>query len=332
MGKQSAPPTPDLSGAAKETAAGNLENSRLATKANRVNYNTPYGRLNYTQDPNDQDLWTANVTLDPQQQQLLDQQNRSALGLAGLQEQALGRVQDTLSKPFDYGSVQDVQDQAYKGFTSRLDPQWNQRQAALETQLANQGIARGTEAYTNAMRDFNFGRNDAYQQAQIGAINTAPQTFQLASALRNQPLNEQSALRTGSQVTNPTFTPVPQQATTAGPDMLSAANMGYQAQLGGVNAANQASANMMGGLMGLGGSLGSASILAKAMPAAAALSDIRLKSNIKRIGKYKHHNVYSYIKFGKPEIGVMAQEVMQTNPEAVHVHPSGYFMVDYAAL
>jgi hypothetical protein len=118
--------------------------------------------------------------------------------------------------------------------------------------LANQGIARGSEAYTNAMRDFNSGRNDAYSQAQVSAINTMPQTMQLASALRNQPLNELNALRTGSQVTNPTFSNVPQQATTAGPDMLSAAGMNYQSQLGSVNANNAASANTWNGLMNLG--------------------------------------------------------------------------------
>lgn len=256
MGKQSAPPQPNYEAAAQATAQGNLDNARLATKANRVNYNTPYGNLTYQQDPNDQDLWSANVNLAPEQKALLDQQNKSSIGLANLQDQAVSRVGQAQAQPFDFGSVQDVQDKAYSAYTSRLDPQWNQRQGALETQLANQGIARGTEAYTNAMRDFNTGRNDAYQQANVAAINTAPQTMQLATALRNMPLNELNALRTGSQVTNPTFSNVPQQATTAGPDMLGAANMGYQAQLGATNAANQSSSNLFGGLMGLGGSLG----------------------------------------------------------------------------
>jgi len=252
MGKQSAPPTPDYAGAAKETAAGNLDMARLGTKANRVDYNTPYGNLDYKQDPNDQDLWSANVNFSPEQQQLFDQQNKSSLGLANLQDQAVDRVGQAQSSPFDFGSVQDVQDQAYKSFTSRLDPQWQAREGQMDAKLANQGIAPGTEAYTNAMREFGNSRNDAYQQANIGAINTAPQTMQLATALRNMPLNELNALRTGSQVTNPTFNNVPQQATTAGPDMLGATNMGYQAQLGAVNASNAASGNLFSGLMGLG--------------------------------------------------------------------------------
>ncbi|WP_151448126.1 hypothetical protein [Lacisediminimonas profundi] len=258
--KSSAPPPPDYAGAAKETASGNLDMARLGTKANRVDYNTPYGNLNYSQDPNDQDMWSANVNFSPEQQQLFDQQNKSSLGLAGLQDQAVGRVADAQSNPFDFGSVQDVQDKAYQSYTSRLDPQWQQREGQMQAQLANQGIAPGTEAYANASRDFNNGRNDAYQQANVAAINTAPQTMQIASSIRNQPLNELNALRTGSQVTNPTFSSVPQQATTAGPDMLGAAQAGYNAQLGATNAANMASSNMFGGLMGLGGMLGGSAI------------------------------------------------------------------------
>jgi len=253
MGKSSAPPAPDYASAAKETAAGNIDAARVATTANRVNYNTPYGSLNYSQDPSNQDKWSADVQFSPEQQGLFAQQNKTSAGLAGLQDQAMGRVSDMQSNPFDFGSVQDVQDKAYGAYTSRLDPQWNQRQSGLENQLANQGIARGTEAYTNAMRDFNFGRNDAYQQANVAAINTAPQTMQMASALRNMPLNELNALRTGSQVTNPTFNNVPSQATTAGPDMLGAANQGYNAAVSANNAQNAQSGQLFGGLMGLGG-------------------------------------------------------------------------------
>lgn len=328
FGKSDPPPAPDYAAAAQATAQGNLQAAQQATKANRVNQYTPYGSLTYSQNPDE--TWNQTVNLTGVGQQLLDQQNKSSLGLAGLQDNAMGRVSDSFSQPFDFGSVQDVQDQAYSAFKSRLDPVWNQREAGLETKLANQGIARGTEAYTNAMRDFNSGRNDAEQQAIIGAINTAPQTLQIASSIRNQPLNELNALRTGSQVTNPTFSNVPQQATTSGADMLGATTAGYNAVLGATNASNAASANTMNGLMGLGSSLGSAAILKGG--GLLALSDVRLKTNIRRIGRYKQYNVYAYDKFGQPEVGVMAQEVMQSNPSAVHVHPSGYLMVDYGAL
>jgi hypothetical protein len=50
-GKAKAPPAPDTIGAAKETAAGNLEAAKYTTAANRVNQITPYGNLTYTRTP-----------------------------------------------------------------------------------------------------------------------------------------------------------------------------------------------------------------------------------------------------------------------------------------
>lgn len=49
MGKSSPPPAPDYRAAAEETAAGNLENARYATVANRPNQITPYGKSTWTQ-------------------------------------------------------------------------------------------------------------------------------------------------------------------------------------------------------------------------------------------------------------------------------------------
>lgn len=250
----SPPPAPDYTGAANATAAGNVEAARYATKANRVNQYTPYGSQTYQSGVNgDPDQWRSDINLTPTGQKLLDYQNASSLGLGEQTTQALGRVNDSLSKPFDYGSVQDVQDQSYKAQTDRLDPQWQQRQQSTETQLVNQGLRPGTEAYDNAMRDFNQGRNDAYGQARQNAINTAPQTYQMATSLRNQPLNELNALRTGSQVTNPTFSNAPQQGQTAGPDLLGAANSQYGAAMGANNAQSASASNFNNGLMNLAG-------------------------------------------------------------------------------
>jgi hypothetical protein len=55
---------------------------------------------------------------------------------------------------------------------------------------------------------------------------------------------------------------VPQQANTAGADILGATNAQYTNQLNAVNAKNAASGNMMGGLMSMGGTLGGAAIMA----------------------------------------------------------------------
>lgn len=256
MGKSSSPPpAPDYAGAATATAQGNLEATRAATEANRINQYTPYGSLTYSRDPNaptPDSGWSQHVNLSPVGQQLLDYQNDAALGLGQQTGQALDRVNQGLSRPFDYSSVGDVQDAAQKSITDRLDPMWNQREEQSRTRLIQQGLQPGTEAYDNAMREFNVGRNDAYQQAVMAGINTMPQTYQMAAALRNQPLNELNALRTGSQVTNPTFNNVPQQQTTTGANMLGAAQAQGQYDQGLYNA-NQAGKNAMtSGLFSLG--------------------------------------------------------------------------------
>jgi hypothetical protein len=62
-------------------------------------------------------------------------------------------------------------------------------------------------------------------------------------------------------------------------------------------------------------------------------SDARLKSNIVKVGNHPLGiGIYEYDIFGHRERGVMAQELMQVMPDAVHQHSSGYFMVDYGRL
>lgn len=65
---------------------------------------------------------------------------------------------------------QKVEDALYARNTSRLDPQFQQSQRAMETQLTNQGVLPGSKAWQNAMRDFNFAKNDAYSNARNDAI------------------------------------------------------------------------------------------------------------------------------------------------------------------
>ena len=64
-------------------------------------------------------------------------------------------------------------------------------------------------------------------------------------------------------------------------------------------------------------------------------SDIRAKENISPVGKRNGYNVYDFNYIGEPQRyrGVMAQEVLKTNPDAVAVDPrDGLLMVDYSKL
>lgn len=328
----SPPPAPDYAGAATATAAGNLEAAKYATAANRVNQYSPYGSSTYKQGNPGSDTdpqWAQTISLSPVGQQLLDYANNSALGLGSQTGQALDRVDQSLSQPFDINSANDATQKAYQNITSRLDPQWAQRTSQQETALTNQGLRPGMEAYDNAMRDFNYGRNDAYTQANTQAMGFAPQAMQLELAARNQPLNELNALRTGSQVTNPQFSNVPQQQTTAGANLSGAAQAQGQYDQGLYNAGVGQSNAMMGGLF----QLGAAAAGAPSGGFLSSFSDRRLKSNIVRLGDHPLGiGVYEYDIFGRREIGVMADEVLDVMPEAVSVHPSGFMQVDYGRL
>lgn len=334
IGKSSAPATPDYSGAAQATAAGNLETAKYATQANRANQYTPYGSLTWSQgtdaqgNPNNQ--WTQNVNLNDTGQKLLNAGNNTSLQLSGLQQGAADRVAQSTNSalPSVYDPTKSTND-ATAQILSRINPQLDRQQAQMETQLTNQGLQRGTEAWNNAEKDFGYQRNDATQQAALQGINLGmnqqQQQYGQQTANRNIPLNELNAIRTGSQVTNPSFQSYGQQATTGGADLLGAAGQGYQSNLAGVNAQNAGVSNLTNGLFSLG---------AAAIPYM-MMSDARLKTDISLAGKLDNGlNVYKYrYKSGGPmQIGVMAQEVAQVNPGAVATMPNGYMAVDYGAI
>jgi len=78
---------------------------------------------------------------------------------------------------------------------------------------------------------------------------------------------------------------------------------------------------------------------AAAAAAITATSDARLKENIERVGTWNEHNIYRWewndlaktMGIKDPALGVIAQEVMLNNPEAVFMD-NGYLSVDYSRL
>lgn len=88
-----------------------------------------------------------------------------------------------------------------------------------------------------------------------------------------------------------------------------------------------ANANPMGALLGAGATLGAAWIK----------SDPRLKQNIELVGRDERTglNLYEFAYKDMPHErwrGVMADEVMQVMPSAVHTNEEGFMSVDYGAL
>jgi hypothetical protein len=337
----SAPAAPNYQAAAQTTAEGNLAAAQAAASANRVNQITPYGNLNYAETGTDSmgnPTWTATTSLSDVGQQLLNNQNAASLGLGGTINSALGQVQSTMGQSFNpnlpqvgINAGQNYQD----AYMERLRPQIEQGREALNTQLANAGIPVGSEAYKRAMMTQSQRENDLLLGATTQGFGTGLQANQQAFGQEltkyNMPLNTLSALRSGSQVQNPTFVNAPQQATTAGADILGASQMGYNAQMGDFNAQQAAQQNFNSGLMGLAG----AGIM--------KYSDIRTKENIEPIGvanngltvyryeyktEFKDQPLAGHGKF----VGVMAHEVQAVMPQAVITLENGYLAVDYGKL
>ena len=89
-----------------------------------------------------------------------------------------------------------------------------------------------------------------------------------------------------------------------------------------------ADANPMGALIGAGAQLGAAQI---------KYSDRRLKQDIELVGRDERTglNLYEFAYKSDPTaryLGVMADEVLQVMPSAVHTNAEGFMSVDYAAL
>lgn len=257
-GKNNQPPqSPDYTGAANAQSYGSIQNAIVNNLLAHPNVNTPLGSQTWTQNGNTSvyipgygDVpipnYTQNNTMSPEQQQLYK-------GQVGMQQNLQGQAASNLANPSDLSSIQDVADKTYSQLTSRLDPQWAHNSEMNDSQLANQGITRGSEAYNDAMRTFNNAKNDAYGQAGLQAMQTMPQTFQLSNAIRDQPLAEMAAINSGSPVSMPQFQATTYPGQAQGPQTLAAtqaqgqwnANL-YNQQVSQQNA-------MMQGLFGLGG-------------------------------------------------------------------------------
>lgn len=260
--------TPDYTGAAQATAAGNLDAARAATAANRVNQVTPYGSLNYSitgQDPYGNPTWTATTALSPDQQELYNYDIASSKGLGQLQNTGLKYVSNMLQSPFDTSKIANMPINAGENYEQaimrRLAPVQQRENQQLETRLANQGIPIGSEAYRTAKEILAQKQNDQLTSAVVGGMDTGlkarGQGFSELAYMRNEPINTLNAVRSGSQVTNPNpfYVQSAQQATTSGPDLMSAAQATGNANIANANAQNAYQNALMSGMFKLGGSM-----------------------------------------------------------------------------
>jgi len=259
MSKGHAPSPPDPMQTASAQTGSNIGTATAQQVLNQTNQVTPYGNLSYSQrgtytykDPLSGKTYqlpqfTATQTLSPMQQNILDQSQGAQLNMAGTANERSGFLQDYLSKPFSLDNSA-VEGRLFDLGKQQLDPVFARNQQNLEQSLANRGVKMGSGAYSQQMEDFNKSKGSAYNDLLLRGHATAAQDLLTE---RNQPINEISALLSGSQVSQPNWVNPP-QSQVANTDYAGLVSNNYAQQMAGYNQRQQMFGDIMGGMFGLG--------------------------------------------------------------------------------
>lgn len=264
MGK-SAPKPPDPKDTSAAQTGTNVSTAIANAFLGNTNTVTPEGTTSFDQsgsyqwtDPYTNKTYTVPTftqtsTLSPENQAIYDQQQAAKLNLAETGNQQSDFLKNYLQQPVDLSSG-NVEKYINDHFSDDFNKQQDQQQASLLGRLANQGIGAGSDAYNKAISDFSTNRNNAYDNLYGNQYQNAVQDI---ITQRNQPINEITALLSGSQVASPQIqSPNIQGIPTT--DNAGLINANYQQQLANYQQKNAMTQGILGGLFGLG----SAGILA----------------------------------------------------------------------
>jgi hypothetical protein len=315
----STPEPPDPAKTATAQAGMNRDTAITQQNLNMVDQYNPWGSTVYNQNGETTftdsqgkvvsvPKFTQTTTYTPEQQAIFDASQQAQTNLANIASEQSGKIQQYLNDPFTYDN-KDAENWAYDLASQRILPQQQKNEQALRAQLINSGLRPGSAAWDSEMSRLTNANTDQLNQL---ALTGRQQGFSEALAQRNQPINEITALMSGSQVSNPAqMSGATPQTGVGGVDYTGLVNQKYQAEL-------QNSQASMGGLFGLLG----------AGISALPFSDRRLKTDIRRVGHTDDGvpiYAYRYVWGGPIQIGVMAQDV----PQARVKDPSGFYRVDY---
>lgn len=257
MGKSSAPEPPDPTETAAAQTGTNIGTAVANTAMGQVNQITPDGSLTYDQtgtykwyDPQsgtDYYLpqYTATTSLSDANQAIQDQNQAAQLNLAQTANERSEFLEGYL--PGSEALTDQIDQKLYDLGAERLDPRFESQEAQLRTQLANQGITAGSEAWQREMDQFGETQNDAYNQLLLTGRGQALSEV-------NNPINQITALLSGSQVSNPAVS-LSQPASAATTDYAGLVNQNYNQQLAAYNAEQSQNNSLMGGLFGAGASI-----------------------------------------------------------------------------
>lgn len=246
----STPEPPDPVETAAAQSGYNIQTAMAQQGMNMVNQNNPWGSSTYSQTgtqtimgPDGEEIvipqYTQTTTLTPEQQAIFETTQQAQGNIADLAAEQSAFMSDYLGEPFSYDPGQ--HESWALGLYDDLNADQNaQEMEALRTQLINRGLTEGSAAYDAEMRNLMQGRQGARNEFLLDSYDTG---FNTALTERNQPINELSALMSGSQVSMPQFQSTPQTGV-AGVDYTGMVQDNYNAQVQQSNAA-------MGGLFGL---------------------------------------------------------------------------------
>jgi hypothetical protein len=220
--------------------------------------------------PQDTSRPTLMQTFSPQEQALYDQSNKIKQLLGGLGQQGAESLQGVVGKPVDFsgapqtGSYEDTRKSVIDAMMGRTNEDYGKQLEQTNANLIAAGVRPGTKAYGDQRFMLDRARNDARQQAEVAGGNAASQAYGVDEARRRQaitellaqrqvPINEISALMSGSQVSNPFQVPGYNGQPVAAAPTFAATNAlsGYNTDLFNQQAAT--AGNQQSGLVGLGG-------------------------------------------------------------------------------
>lgn len=237
-GGSSSAPTFNAQQTAQQQTQSNVQTGVANSILNNTNQVTPYGNLTYAQTGttnvggNDVPSYTATQTLSPEQQSMLQRQNNLSIKALDTADPVLGNIYNTIQKPLSFSGAPSVSESglfgqlpqkavdaasglgyqgpsnvdqantdAYNALTSRSNIDLGRARDAQNVQLANQGIAPGSEAWNRATEMQDRAVTDASNQATINAGTIASQNVNNAaniSGAKNAAAGQQGNLWTSA--------------------------------------------------------------------------------------------------------------------------------------
>lgn len=244
------PSAPNAAALSSQQSAENIKAAETSASINRPDINTPFGSQTWSRvaDPSQPGgfRYIQNNTLSAGEQALYDKDTANKIAKQEIAGGLQGAAADAVKTPFSlsgqpalqtsvangdkYASERDkVADAVYQQGLRQLKPGMDQATEAQDSQLRNQGLLPGTQAYDTALENLRRSQgnqlNDLTDRAtQAGgaeqsrlagldltsanfANNARQQSIQEALLARTQPLAELNSFTSGAAPTTPTFQP-----------------------------------------------------------------------------------------------------------------------------